>query len=112
MASNSVALTQSRAKTHIMPPPQSNGVGFQSSHRAREVRTVQEDSSSAVTRDATMAIVSHARSLRTLPLHLLRPSSWATQSPVVLGSAEIEALLNTLRVNSEACGVPEVGLRL
>lgn len=46
--------------------------------------------------------ISHARSLRALPLHLLRTSSWQDQLPVRLDARELGTLLDTLRANSEA----------
>lgn len=46
--------------------------------------------------------ISHARSLRALPLHLLRTSSWADQWPVRLDADELAALLSTLRAGSDA----------
>ena len=46
--------------------------------------------------------ISHARSLRALPLHLLRTSSWADQWPVRLDSQEFATLLSALRANSAA----------
>lgn len=46
--------------------------------------------------------ISHARSLRALPLHLLRTSSWVDQWPVRLDADELAALLSTLRAGSEA----------
>jgi hypothetical protein len=45
--------------------------------------------------------ISHARSLRALPLHLLRTSSWVDQWPVRLDVGELAALLSTLRAGSE-----------
>jgi Pyoverdine/dityrosine biosynthesis protein len=46
--------------------------------------------------------ISHARSLRALPLHLLRTSSWVDQWPVRLDARELGTLLDALRANSEA----------
>ncbi|MGH3824135.1 MAG: L-tyrosine/L-tryptophan isonitrile synthase family protein [Pseudonocardiaceae bacterium] len=46
--------------------------------------------------------IAHARSLRALPLHLLRTSSWVDQWPVWLDARELGTLLDTLRANSEA----------
>ncbi|PZS31096.1 MAG: hypothetical protein DLM61_09210 [Pseudonocardiales bacterium] len=46
--------------------------------------------------------ISHARSLRALPLHLLRTSSWVDQWPVRLDAGELATLLSTLRAGSEA----------
>jgi hypothetical protein len=46
--------------------------------------------------------ISHARSLRALPLHLLRTSSWVDQWPVRLDASELATLLGTLRAGSEA----------
>lgn len=46
--------------------------------------------------------ISHARSLRALPLHLLRTSSWVDQWPVRLDAGELATLLSTLRASSEA----------
>ncbi|MGH3933824.1 MAG: L-tyrosine/L-tryptophan isonitrile synthase family protein [Pseudonocardiaceae bacterium] len=45
--------------------------------------------------------ISHARSLRALPLDLLRTSSWADQWPIRLDREEFRALLNSLRTSSE-----------
>ena len=45
--------------------------------------------------------ISHARSLRGLPLHLLRTSSWVDQWPVRLEARELGTLLGALRANSE-----------
>ncbi len=46
--------------------------------------------------------ISHARSLRALPLHLLRTSSWVDQWPVRLDANELATLLTTLRAGSDA----------
>ncbi|MBV9060996.1 MAG: L-tyrosine/L-tryptophan isonitrile synthase family protein [Pseudonocardiales bacterium] len=46
--------------------------------------------------------ISHARSLRSLPLHLMRTSSWTDHWPVRLDGEELELLLDTLRANSAA----------
>jgi hypothetical protein len=46
--------------------------------------------------------ISHARSLRALPLHLLRTSSWTNQWPVRLDANELATLLSTLRAGSDA----------
>jgi hypothetical protein len=46
--------------------------------------------------------ISHARTLRSLPLHLMRTSSWVDQWPVRLNGEELEILLDTLRANSAA----------
>ncbi len=46
--------------------------------------------------------ISHARSLRALPLDLLRTSSWVDQWPVRLDADELDTLLSTLRAGSEA----------
>ncbi|MGH8919296.1 MAG: L-tyrosine/L-tryptophan isonitrile synthase family protein, partial [Actinomycetes bacterium] len=46
--------------------------------------------------------ISHARSLRALPLNLLRTSSWVDPWPVRLDRGEVAALLGALRENSEA----------
>ncbi len=53
-------------------------------------------------RGATTVTISHARSLRALPLDLLGTSSWADQWPVRLDRGEFRTLLSTLRANSEA----------
>jgi hypothetical protein len=45
--------------------------------------------------------ISHARSLRALPLHLLRTSSWVDPWPVRLDGLELATLLTTLRASSE-----------
>ncbi|MGH3966041.1 MAG: L-tyrosine/L-tryptophan isonitrile synthase family protein [Pseudonocardiaceae bacterium] len=52
--------------------------------------------------DATTVTISHARSLRALPLGLLRTSSWVDRLPVRLDGGEVATLLGTLRANSEA----------
>ncbi len=49
-----------------------------------------------------MLTISHARSLRALPLNLLHTSSWADQWPVWLDAREFRTLLTTLRTNAEA----------
>lgn len=46
--------------------------------------------------------ISHARSLRALPLDLLRTSSWVDQWPVRLDAGELATLLDTLRASSES----------
>jgi Pyoverdine/dityrosine biosynthesis protein len=46
--------------------------------------------------------ISHARSLRALPLHRLRTSSWTDQWPVRLDGRELEMLLSSLLASSEA----------
>jgi len=46
--------------------------------------------------------ISHARSLRALPLHLLHTSSWADQWPVRLDADELATLLSALRAGSDA----------
>ena len=52
--------------------------------------------------DGPTLTISHARSLRALPLHALRTSSWVDQWPVRLDAGELAALLRTLRASSEA----------
>jgi len=53
---------------------------------------------------AAPVTLSHARSLRALPLELLRTSMWVDRWPVRLDAGEVRALLDTLRANSEdAC---------
>ncbi|MGH3673050.1 MAG: hypothetical protein ACRDSH_20880, partial [Pseudonocardiaceae bacterium] len=49
--------------------------------------------------------ISHARSLRALPLHLLRTSTWTDQLPVRLDTKELGTLLGTLRASSESAAV-------
>lgn len=61
----------------------------------------EEGDGDAVAWDATTATISNARSLRALPLGLLRTSRWVNRSPVRLDSEETRTLLNTLRANSE-----------
>ncbi len=51
---------------------------------------------------AATVTISHARSLRALPLDLLRTSSWVDPWPVRLDRGEVAALLGALRDNSEA----------
>jgi hypothetical protein len=46
--------------------------------------------------------ISHARSLRALPLDLLRTSSWVDQWPVRLDAGELATLLETLLAGSES----------
>jgi hypothetical protein len=46
--------------------------------------------------------VSHARSLRSLPLELLRTSSWVGQWPVRLDAEDLATLLSTLRASAQA----------
>jgi hypothetical protein len=46
--------------------------------------------------------ISHARSLRALPLHQLRTSSWVDERPVRLDSGELATLLTALRAGSHA----------
>lgn len=53
--------------------------------------------------------ISHARSLRGLPLHLLRTSSWVDQWPVRLDARELGTLLGALRANSEAASARLAG---
>jgi hypothetical protein len=60
------------------------------------------ESGDAVGGGVTTVTISHARSLRALPLDLLRTSSWAGQRPIRLDRTEVHALLGTLRANSEA----------
>lgn len=47
-------------------------------------------------------MISHARTLRALPLHLLHTSSWVDQLPVRLDAGEVGTLISTLRASSEA----------
>ncbi len=51
--------------------------------------------------DTATVTISHARSLRALPLELLRTSAWVDRRPVRLDHGEVQALLGTLRANSE-----------
>ena len=60
------------------------------------------ESGSAVDGGATTVTISHARSLRALPLDLLRTSSWVDRRPVRLNCEELRALLSTLQASSEA----------
>lgn len=55
----------------------------------------------AVGGGTTTVTISHARTLRALPLDLLRPSALADQRPVRLDDRELHALLTTLQANSE-----------
>ncbi|HEX2263677.1 MAG TPA: L-tyrosine/L-tryptophan isonitrile synthase family protein, partial [Pseudonocardiaceae bacterium] len=50
----------------------------------------------------TTVTISHARTLRALPLELLRTSTVADKQPVRLDDRELHALLTTLQANSEA----------
>ncbi len=59
------------------------------------------ESNGHCTSRAATAIISHARTLRALPLALLRTSTWAARWPVRLEGGELRALLGTLRANSE-----------
>src|ERR671917_722713 len=60
------------------------------------------ESDDAVGGGTTTVTISHARSLRALPLDLLRTSIWTDHRPVRLDCEEVHALLSTLRANSEA----------
>ena len=60
------------------------------------------ESGDAVGGGATTVTISHARTLRALPLDLLRTSTVADQQPVRLDDRELHALLTTLQANSEA----------
>ncbi|MGH3754517.1 MAG: L-tyrosine/L-tryptophan isonitrile synthase family protein [Pseudonocardiaceae bacterium] len=50
--------------------------------------------------DTATATISHARSLRALPLDLLRTSAWVDPWPVRLDPGEVQALLGALRASS------------
>ena len=102
MATSSVVLPRSRAEALVATQASNDGVGAPRDHRTREVRPVQEEGDGgAVAWDATTATISNARSLRALPLGLLRTSRWVNRLPVRLDSEETRTLLNTLRANSE-----------
>jgi hypothetical protein len=49
-----------------------------------------------------MLTISHARSLRALPLHRLRTSSWVDPWPIRLDDRELRMLLSSLLASSEA----------
>ncbi|MGH3835848.1 MAG: L-tyrosine/L-tryptophan isonitrile synthase family protein [Pseudonocardiaceae bacterium] len=57
---------------------------------------------SAVGGGATTVTISHARSLRALPLDLLHTSIWVDRRPVRLNREELQALLSALQASSEA----------
>jgi Pyoverdine/dityrosine biosynthesis protein len=99
MAISSVVLPRSRAEALVAPQTENGGTR---ALRTREVRPAQERDGGAVAWDATTATISNARSLRALPLGLLRTSRWVDRFPVRLDSDETQMLLNTLRANSEA----------
>ena len=52
--------------------------------------------------DASSVTISHARSLRALPLALLRTTSWTDPCPVRLDASELAALLDALQASSQA----------
>jgi pyoverdine/dityrosine biosynthesis protein len=56
----------------------------------------------AVATDTTPGTLSHARSLRALPLPLLRTTSWTDQCPVRLDTSELATLLHALQTSSQA----------
>ena len=62
----------------------------------------RNESSGAAGGGTATFTISHARSLRALPLTLLRTSSWVDPRPVRLDRGEVAALLGTLREHSEA----------
>lgn len=102
MVTSSVVLPRSRAEALVAPHTDSSVARASGGHRSREVRPELEGKSGAVACDATTVSISHARSLRALPLGLLRTSSWMGRVPVRLDSEEVAALRGTLRANSEA----------
>jgi Pyoverdine/dityrosine biosynthesis protein len=54
-----------------------------------------------MTANTTTVTISHARSLRALPLDLLSTSTWVDRWPVHLDHGEVQALLGALRANSK-----------
>lgn len=102
MATNPVVVAQSRAGAVVAPRTESSGVCTPGGYRTGEVRPVQEGNAGVGGWEATTVSISHARSLRALPLGLLRTASWADRWPVRLDSREVRALLSSLRVTSEA----------
>jgi hypothetical protein len=86
----------------VAPQTPSGAVPTPNGHQPRQARPIPDRNGAAVAWDATTVTISHARSLRALPLGLLRTSSGADRSPVRLDSHEAHTLLTTLRANSEA----------
>ncbi|MGH3918307.1 MAG: L-tyrosine/L-tryptophan isonitrile synthase family protein [Pseudonocardiaceae bacterium] len=72
------------------------------SPRAGALVPPRTESGSAGGGGATTVTISHARSLRALPLDLLRTSTWVDRRPVRLDRAEVQALLSALQTSSEA----------
>ncbi|MGH3965610.1 MAG: L-tyrosine/L-tryptophan isonitrile synthase family protein [Pseudonocardiaceae bacterium] len=72
------------------------------SPRAGALVPPRTESGSAGGGGATTVTISHARSLRGLPLDLLRTSTWVDRRPVRLDRAEVQALLSALQTSSEA----------
>jgi hypothetical protein len=102
MATSSVVLPRSRAEALVATQTSNDRVRAPNDHRTLEVRPVQEKGDGgAVAWDLTTATISNARSLRALPLGLLRTSRWVNRLPVRLDNEETRTLLNTLRANSE-----------
>ncbi|HEV7451777.1 MAG TPA: L-tyrosine/L-tryptophan isonitrile synthase family protein [Pseudonocardiaceae bacterium] len=77
-----------------------SGICTPSGYRTHEVRPAHEGNGGAMAADTATATISHARSLRALPLELLHTSAWADRWPVRLDRSEVQALLGTLQANS------------
>lgn len=101
MVANPVVVARSRAGA-LLPGSESGEACCQGGRRFREVLPAQEGNGGVVAWEATTVSVSHARSLRALPLGLLRSSARVDRFAVQLASGELAALLRTLRANSEA----------
>ena len=93
-----------RPQTAIARPPQtpdsqpspSNG------HRTAPARPTRQVLADAVATDTPSVAISHARSLRALPLPLLRTTSWTDQCPIRLDTSELATLLHALQTSSQA----------
>lgn len=86
----------------VLTPSQIVRTGLTSSGTAARVPSLLQHIRGPGHISVPMLTISHARSLRALPLHLLHTSSWADQWPVWLNASEFGTLLNTLRTSSEA----------
>ncbi len=90
----------SRVGALVPTRTESSGICPPGGHRTHEVRSAYEGNGGAMAADTTTVTISHARSLRALPLDLLHTSAWADRWPVRLDRGEIQALLGALRANS------------
>ncbi|MGQ0718683.1 MAG: L-tyrosine/L-tryptophan isonitrile synthase family protein [Pseudonocardiales bacterium] len=72
------------------------------SSRAGALIPPRTECGSAAGGGAPTVTISHARSLRALPLDLLRTSAWVDRRPVWLDREEVQALLGALQAGSEA----------